>query len=253
MIPSSCWVFLYLIRVDCIVQSLAIVKVERSFWPFFGVNCPCGSGLKIFRPKNGAKILKLLWWDRVLCTVLKCFCCSQSAHVRSCYVRIWSIFSHFFLQRFFPPRVFALSDWNFPTLCCPIVPKTFPLCMGCDGASFETFWHDFWRSGVVGGTRSQNCANVPWKSLNWSNSGLSPPKVFGFSRTKKFVDPTRAHGSESVEKNAIACSVPKKLQNFRVFRGKCPFIHCYVELHPNLLGSPWSCLFYPSPIPRDIH
>ena len=125
MIPSSCWVFLYLIRVDCIVQSLAIVKVERSFWPFFGVNCPCGSGLKIFRPKNGAKILKLLWWDRVLCTVLKCFCCSQSAHVRSCYVRIWSIFSHFFLQRFFPPVCMHCLSKISPRCVVRSLPKLF--------------------------------------------------------------------------------------------------------------------------------
>ncbi len=162
----------------------------------------------------------------MLCTVLKCSCCSGSAHVRSCYVRNWSIFSHFSLQWFFLPRVFALSNKNFSALCCPIAPKTFPPWMGCDGASFTRFWHDFWRSGVVGGTRSQNHANVPWKSLNWSNSGLSPPKVLGFSRTKKFVDPPRAHGSESVGKNAIACSVPKKLQNFRVFRGKMSLSYC---------------------------
>ena len=118
---------------------------------------------KFFCPKRGVKILKLLWPDRVLCTVLKCFCCSQSVHVRSCYVRIWSIFPHFFLQRFFPPRAFALSDWSFPTLCCPIAPKTFPSCMGCDGASFETFWHDFWRSGVVGGTPFPKLRKCPLK------------------------------------------------------------------------------------------
>ena len=64
---------------------------------------------KIFCPKGGVKIPKFLWPDRVLCTVLKCSCRSQSAHVRSCYVRIWSIFFSFFLAMIFPtPGVCAV-------------------------------------------------------------------------------------------------------------------------------------------------
>ena len=138
-----------------------------------------------------------------------------------------------------PGRLHCLTE-IFPRCVVRSLPKLFLHVWDVMEALLKRFGMTFDVRVLSAVPVPKNCANVPWKSLNWSNSGLSPPKVLGFSRTKKFVDPTRAHGSESVGKNAIACSVPKKLQNFRVFRGKCPFMHCYVELHPNLLGSPWS-------------
>ena len=60
---------------DCSMSPLPVSQLGCSISVPLG-DCLYGSAPKIFRPKNGTKILKFSQRDRVLCTVLKCFCCS---------------------------------------------------------------------------------------------------------------------------------------------------------------------------------